>query len=88
MQVASLEEHRALEQKVDKLEKMIQQLTSSPLYLQWVTLDQACEILKIKTRETVIGMCRSGKIEYTKEGKNYKVNYPSIIAYKTKQTIK
>ncbi len=88
MQVPTLEQHKELEKQVQELRGLIHQMRESPLYLEWVSVDQACKILGIKTRETVIGMCKDERLEYKREGRKYQINYPSIIRYNSNLKIK
>jgi excisionase family DNA binding protein len=88
MEVPSKEEFNALEKKFEVLETIIKNLTKSPLYLEWVSLNQACKLLGIKTRETVIRMCDDGRLEYKRDGRNYQINYPSIVELNKRNTIR
>lgn len=88
MDVPNRIEFQQLQSQVDDLKRLVHQLSESPLYLEWVTLKQACELLKIKQYQTVSKMCKSGKLVYQQPGRVIQVHYGSIIKYKNSQVIK
>jgi excisionase family DNA binding protein len=81
IQTPTLEEFKELKDQMAAL-------TKSPLYLEWVSLNQACKLLGVKTRGTVKRMCNDGRLEYRKDGKLVHINYRSIVAHNTRNQIK
>lgn len=88
LQVPSLDQFTALEKEVQQLKSTLARLSNSPLYLEWVTLEQAAKLLNLKAKVTVSKMCKAGTLEYKKDARKMEVSYKSIIAYNQRQTIR
>jgi len=86
-QTSTIEEFNAIEARVSALEALVKKMSVSPLYLEWVTLEQAAKLLNLKAKQTVSKMCKAGTLHYKKDARKMEVSYRSIIAYNQRSTI-
>lgn len=88
MQVATSEELEALHRQFIELRAEVALLKSSQQLLKWVSVDEACELMDIKTRGTIKRMCDDGRLEYTKGVRKVRISYASIVKYNNKHIVK
>jgi hypothetical protein len=81
MQVPTLEQFQALFSRVQSLEAEVARLRSAGTAIQWVSREQAAEILKIKDPDTVSRLAKAGKIQATKRSRRTLINLQSIHSY-------
>lgn len=88
LEIPSPQEFAALTNKVLKLEAMIEQLLTSPLALEWVTMEQAASLLGYNDPQTVSRMLKAKKLLYKQDGRTYQVSLSSIREYNFKKIVK